>query len=103
MLVEGYLGIDLGGTGAKAGVYDLDGNQLGFAQRGYQPVTDENGYTEIPIDDIYNAAKESVKEAVRTSGAQIKAFAVSSQGQTFVSLDENDIPLHKAKIGRAHV
>ncbi len=96
MAREAYLGIDVGGTGAKAGVYDIDGVQLGFAQRGYQPVTDENGLTDIPIEDIYNAARDSAREAVAASGAKIKSLAVSSQGQTFVSLDENDQPLHKA-------
>lgn len=96
MAREAYLGIDVGGTGAKAGVYDIDGVQLGFAQRGYQPVTDKNGLTDIPIEDIYNAARDSAREAVAASGAKIKSLAVSSQGQTFVSLDENDHPLHNA-------
>lgn len=96
LINKAYLGIDIGGTGAKAGVYDKEGVQLGFAGRSYQPVTDSHGLTEIPIEDIYIATRNAVREAVAKAGAKIGALAISSQGQTFVSMDSNDQPLHRA-------
>ncbi len=99
-----FLGLDLGGTSAKAGVFDHAGKMLGFARRGYEPLVDEHGHVEIPIEDIYDAARESVRQAVADSEARISAMSISSQGETFVSLDEQDRPLHRAIVwydGRA--
>ena len=94
----GYLGLDLGGTGAKAGVFDASGRLLGFGKVALTPTVSNDGRAEIPIERIYDAAAEAVREAVRTSGVEIRALAISSQGQTFVSLDADDKPLHPAII-----
>ncbi|MDO8585531.1 MAG: FGGY family carbohydrate kinase [Armatimonadota bacterium] len=105
-----YLGLDLGGTAVKAGVFGTSGEMLGFAGRSCGPVCSEcltppqpspkggGGRAEVDIADIYAAARGATREAVSASGAEIGAMAISSQGQTFVSLDENDNPLHRAII-----
>ncbi len=91
-----YLGLDVGGTGAKAGVVDGAGRLLGFGQAGYSPKVTPDGHAEVPIDVIYTAARECVQEAVRSAGSPVAAMAVASQGQTFVALDEADQPLYPA-------
>jgi xylulokinase len=96
MKPEGYLGLDVGGTGAKAGVVDARGRLLGFSHSPYSPGLTEEGYVEIPIEKIYSATREAAVSAIRESGARIVALGISSQGQTFVSLDEHDEPLHPA-------
>jgi xylulokinase len=96
MKPEGYLGLDVGGTGAKAGVVDRRGRLLGFSHRAYAPRLTEEGHVEIPIDRIYSAAQEAAVSSIRESGARIMALSISSQGQTFVSLDEHDEPLFPA-------
>jgi xylulokinase len=93
---KGYLGLDVGGTGAKAGVFDRDGRLLGFGHRTYEPVVTVEGQAEIDIETIYAAARDSAREAIQASGVRIAALAVSSQGQTFVSLDGANRPLHRA-------
>lgn len=93
-----FVGLDLGGTGAKAAVYDNCGRLISSGYAGYMPVTSAEGYTEIPIEEIYNAARDAVRQATQGYSASIKAMAVSSQGQTFVSLDRHDRPLHNAII-----
>jgi xylulokinase len=92
----GYLGLDVGGTGAKAGVVDGQGHLLKVAHRPFQPLLTPEGHVEIPIESIYTAAREATVTAIRESGAQIVALGISSQGQTFVSLNERDEPLHRA-------
>ena len=104
MKAEAYLGLDIGGTGAKAGVFDRKGRMLGFSRQAYQPHISARGHADIAIAIIYEAARKTVLEAVAQSGARIMAMAVVSQGQTFVSLDDRDQPLHPAIIwydGRA--
>lgn len=96
MSKEAYLGLDIGGTGVKAGVFSHDGRLLGFSRRGFKPTVSPEGHADISINVIYKAAREAVREAVAASGARVVALAVSSQGETFVSLDENNRPLHDA-------
>ena len=96
MRQDAFLGLDIGGTGAKAGVYDAGGRPLGFGHATYQPVPLPHGHVEIPIADIERAARAAVRQAVRTSEARVRALAISSQGETFVSLDARGRPLHRA-------
>jgi xylulokinase len=91
-----YLGIDIGGTGAKTGVFDGNGRLLAAAKRAYTPRTDGAGRADIPIALIETGVREAVREAVAAAGVPIRALSVVSQGQTFVSLDGADRPLHPA-------
>jgi len=91
-----YLGIDVGGTGAKVGVVDGEGRLSGFAHRPYRPRLTEEGHVEIPIDTIYSATREAALSAIGESGARIAALSVVSQGETFVALNDGDEPLHPA-------
>jgi len=96
MTTEAYLGLDIGGTGVKAGVFSEDGKMLAFCRRVFEPTVSREGHVDISIDVICESARKSVREAVKKSGAKILAMAVSSQGETFVTLDKNDRPLHDA-------
>src|SRR5579872_1450470 len=93
---DAFVGLDIGGTSAKAGVVDREGRLLAMAHRSYQPTVTDDGRVEIPIETIYEAARAAASEAVRSSGARIAALSISSQGQTFVSLNERGEPLHPA-------
>jgi xylulokinase len=96
MTTEAFLGIDVGGTGAKAGVVDWQGVLRGFGRRGYAPQVSAEGHAEVPIETIYAAARDAAAQAVSEAGVRPAAAAVASQGQTFVSLDAADQPLHPA-------
>jgi xylulokinase len=96
MKAEGYIGLDVGGTGAKAGVFDREGKMLGFGRKAYTPAISTEGHAELPIQEIYEAARVAANLAVRQAQARILSLAISSQGQTFVSLDTEDKPLHPA-------
>lgn len=95
-LPEAYLGLDIGGTGVKAGVISRDGKMLAFSRRSLEPTVSKEGHVDISIDAIYESARQAVREAAGKSRAKIMAMAVSSQGETFVTLDKNDRPLHDA-------
>ncbi len=92
----GYLGLDLGGTGVKAGVFDRTGACLGFARRAYSPLQTGDERAEVEISTIEDAARQAAAEAVQKAGTAVQAMAVSSQGQTFVALDRHGSPLHPA-------
>ncbi|MCL5996319.1 MAG: FGGY family carbohydrate kinase [Chloroflexi bacterium] len=98
MALAAYLGLDIGGTGAKAAVYDRTGCRLGAGYATYAPSMTEQGRAEIPIEWIEAAGQDAVRQAVDASGAQIVALSVVSQGQTFVALDRDDRPVYPAII-----
>lgn len=95
---EAFLGLDIGGTGVKAGLYDASGRCLGFARRSCTPEASADGHVEISIQRLEAAAQEVVRE-VLAGGANfesVRAMSISSQGQTFVPLDVQGRPLHPA-------
>jgi xylulokinase len=97
MSSQAFMGVDLGGTGAKAGLFDVHGRLLGFGQKTYAPEVSSDGHAEIPIETIYAAALESARTALAAApGVETVALSISSQGQTYVALDEDDRPLHRA-------
>lgn len=96
MSTKAFLGIDVGGTGAKAAVFDHAGRLLGAARRSYAPQITPQGYAEIPIETIYMAARDAARQAVHASGVPIAALSFAVQGQTFTVLDAQDRPLHPA-------
>ena len=95
---ESVLGLDLGGTSVKAGLFDRQGGLLGLASRPLMPRTPAPGQAEIPIEEVHAAARDCVREVTQGGARHVTALAVSSQGQTFVTLDERDRPLHPAII-----
>lgn len=96
MTIQLFLGLDLGGSGAKASVFDQNGTQKGFGRASYTPVSPAAGQAQTPIEEIQAAARQAIRQATATCSVPIKAMAVSSQGQTFVALDKDDKPLHPA-------
>ncbi len=96
MAPEAFLGLDIGGTGVKAGVFGPDGKMLAFSRRAFTPTVSADGHVDIAIESVYQSARAAVCESVAKSGAKILAMSVSSQGETFVSLDKADRPLHDA-------
>ncbi|MCL4506770.1 MAG: FGGY family carbohydrate kinase [Chloroflexi bacterium] len=96
MATAGYLGLDIGGAGAKAAVYDRAGRMLGHASAPYSPLISSDGHAEIAIEAIYAAARDAVGSAVRQSAAYVVALSIATQGQTFVALDSIDLPIFPA-------
>ncbi len=96
MALEAFLGLDIGGTGVKAGVFRPDGEMLAFSRHAFDPTVSADGHVDIAIESVYESARAAVRETIGTSRAKIMAMSVSSQGETFVTLDKSDRPLHDA-------
>lgn len=81
-------GIDIGTTGCKISVYDENGVFVREAYSEYN-VSRKNGLHEIDPEEILKSVKKVIKEAADET---LGAVAVTSFGETFVMLDENDKP-----------
>ncbi|HEX9044964.1 MAG TPA: FGGY family carbohydrate kinase, partial [Candidatus Limnocylindrales bacterium] len=114
-MTDAVLGIDLGTTEARAGVFDLTGNVLGIASAGYPTDRDETGRAEQDPSDWWAAAEAAIRGAVVAAsergaggprGAQgargargarsIAAICGVGQGPTLVAVDRAGDPVRPA-------
>lgn len=91
-----YLGLDLGGTAVKAGLFSRDGRLLGLSRRPLTPDSPAPGQAEIPAERIHQAARDAVRAVTQNGRVKVTALSISSQGETFVALDGQDRPLYPA-------
>ena len=95
---ERYLiSLDLGTSGAKAGVFALNGHLLGLAQEEYTWQHPQPGYSEIDPQLIWQRAVSVVRQAVTRSGvpaSRIAALGLSVIGETCLPVDEQGEPVY---------
>lgn len=92
-----FAGMDVGTSGCKMLVYDLDGNVIFQAGRKYQE-EGSGGFRELDPDIVAENVKEVLKEAGRSCPEKIEAMAVTSLGESVVCLDENNRVLAKSML-----
>ncbi len=83
------IGIDIGGTGIKASAFTHEGALLATAYREYAPLTCD-GRSELDPREIWNCAREILREVCLSCGGQVEAISASSMGEMFVRFDEHD-------------
>ncbi len=82
-------GLDIGTTGCKIVLYDKTGAQVLTAYREYE-VKRNRGLHEVDVSGIWRAVQEVLAE---TAAYDLAAVGVTSFGESFVILDDNDTPL----------
>lgn len=90
-----YVGIDLGTTTLKIAAYDArDGSLLAISSRETDLLTPRPDWVEYEPLSYRQSLFDGMHEVVsQVDARQIGGISVSSQGQTFVILDEDDAPL----------
>lgn len=64
------IGVDVGGSSAKAGVYALSGALVGAGSTSYAPRQPTLGVAEYDADELIAAAESSIRQALRQSGVR---------------------------------
>ena len=95
------IGLDVGTTSVKAGLFDASGRLLGAAAEEYR--LDHPGPDRAELDpDVYwtatRAAIGRVLASPRADPDAVAAVAVSSQGETVIAVDEQGRPLAPALV-----
>lgn len=93
------LGVDIGTTAIKAGVFDQDGQEKGSHSYEYKLQTPSRVMVELDAETYVTAFKTAVSQALKASGVprqDIVSLAISAQGETLFFLDENGKPLRSA-------
>ncbi len=93
------LGLDLGTSSVKAGLYDAAGRTHGSGQAGYPITRGQGGLAEQLPEDWWQAASAAVRQALREGGVapeRVAAAGLSGQVGTHVLLDRAGQPLRPA-------
>lgn len=92
-----FAGIDVGTSGCKMVVYDLDGNVLTSGYRSYEELG-QQGYREIDPDVVINQVLDVIKEVAEKTPESIEALAVASLGESIVCLDQSRKSLYNSMV-----
>ena len=83
------LGLDVGTTGCKAGVFSLDGACLAQAYREYDMLHPQPGWSELDSADVWRKTKAVLAEvAARAKGDPVTALSISAFGEAFVPVTQ---------------
>lgn len=94
--MEYVLGIDLGTSYFKLGLFTRDGDMAGLGRVAVTKEIGDGDRSEIPVDRFWDLLKLGLNEACSRAGIspeQIKALSYASQANSFLLLDENKDPL----------
>lgn len=93
------MGVDVGTTGVKAAVFDLQGNMLGYGFHEYDVICKKNGLAEQDAELVWKYAKEAMASAASQSGGDIAAISLSTQGDAVIPIDRERNALGNAHLG----
>ena len=94
------LGLDVGTTGCKAVVFDLDGALLASASREYPVDLPQPGWAEQDIEAVWKLALDSMGEAIAAVGVgEVAAIGLSVHGEAVTPVDAAGRPLRPTILG----
>jgi len=97
-----YIGVDLGTTSVKVGLYDDTGRCAALAVREFEIDTPAPGFAEFDGDEYIGCATDGIREVLAEgkagagSATEVKAIGLSSQAQTFVLVGSGGKPVRPA-------
>lgn len=84
------LGIDLGTSGVKAGVFNLDGACMGQAYSEYDMLHPQPGWSELDSSNVWKITCDVIAEAVAKAGGDpVTALSISSFGEAVVPVSKD--------------
>jgi len=83
------MGLDIGTTGTKAVIFDLEGNILAAAYREYHLESPHPGWMQLNPSDVWSKVKAVVNEAVSAAKDPVKAVAISCLGEAVTPVDRD--------------
>jgi len=95
---EVVLGVDVGTSSLKAGLFTLDGTPLGLAKAEYPLATPEEGAEEQDAEDWWSALASVSRElmALLDDPSRLAAISIGGQAPTLVAADADFRPTHPA-------
>ena len=98
---ELLMGIDAGTESVRVGLYDLEGNEIGFAATEYPTYRPQHGWAEQDPRDWWNALVSSTKKALKYADAtkdQIKGISLDATACSVVLCMNDGTPVRRSLI-----
>jgi len=81
------LGLDIGTTGCKAIVFDLEGRPLAHAYREYGVIYPQPGWVEIDPNKVWQCVKEVISEVAHNVRSDpVRALSITTLGEAFTPI-----------------
>ena len=93
------IGVDIGTTSIKAGIFDEKGKKIITASKEYQLINRSNTQIEANPEIYWTCFKQVLAEMFtrkKVNSKEIKAISFSTQGQTFIPVDAYGKPVYNA-------
>ncbi|MDX7952107.1 FGGY family carbohydrate kinase, partial [Lichenihabitans sp. Uapishka_5] len=90
------LGIDTGGTMAKAAVFDLDGTERASARQANAVRFPEPGHTEVDPESMWRSACGAALQALKASGVSpgdVVGISTTGHGNGLYAVDADGLPV----------
>ena len=100
---EYLIGVDNGGTMAKAAVFSADGREIAVASRRSEMLDTQPGWAEFDMHRVWTNTAQSIREALETSGinpTDVACVACTGHGNGLYLVDGEGQPVRNA-IGSA--
>lgn len=91
------LGVDVGTSGSKAGVFSQDGKMISFGYREYSEYSPKPSWVELDPDEVWSRVKECIAESIRrVDPDQIQGVCFSALGEAVMPLGSDGKCLYPA-------
>lgn len=99
-IIMHVIGLDVGTTGLKAIVFDLEGKIKGYGFGRYDIIFKKPNWAEQDPEKLWEIARNVIRKVIKdTNLKDIKAICVSVQGDAVIPVDSKIRPLHNAILG----
>lgn len=92
-----FIGVDVGTTAVKAAAYTEQGVQVSLSRRAVNVKREADGYSELSMDEIWEAARDCIMEVAASIDAKsVQSIGVCGQGDGLWMLDGDMNPVRNA-------
>ena len=93
------MGLDIGTTGTKAIVFDLDGNILSSGYEEYHLSSPQPGWLELDPEEVWQRVVKAVRKATADAGDPVQALGISCLGEAAVPVARGGTILANTIVG----
>ncbi|MHB0878665.1 MAG: FGGY-family carbohydrate kinase, partial [Anaerolineae bacterium] len=96
-MTSAFLGLDIGTSTIKAGIFTADGRELAVAAEEYMRLPEGQEWVEFAADTLWQAACRVVRAALaKAVDARVAAVSIATHAETLVFLDAEGRPVRPA-------
>lgn len=93
-----FIGVDIGGTVTKAGLYDELGQELHIAEKNSEVLRNAPGVTERDMGELWSTVCELISSCCQFSTEPVKGISFSSHGKGLYAIDKYGKPVRNGII-----